>query len=223
VIAAGGGVVAAGAANNATLAVALGFGVLWLIGSSTWKILHARTQDQAAEQQSSHDGLLGALHVLHKSVAHACSINLAQGEDLRVTVHRVVPPLESAEQLEQIVPYVGGAGGGAGRIFSIRSGITGLAIRKGKPMAATRVSDKDAEYREELKVKWSYTDNDAKALSSDRRSFMAIPILGKDAVQAVVYLDSNKADAFPEGTTIAGLIVAACSGLNEYCNARYGQ
>jgi hypothetical protein len=223
VVAAGGGAVTAAAANNSALVGALSFGVVWLIGSSIWKVLHARAQDQSAEQNSSHDGLVGALHVLHMSVAHTCGIRLDQGEDLRVTIHRVMPPLDAAETIEQIVPYVGGGGGGAGRCFSVRSGITGMAIRQRKPVAAARVSNDEAAYREELKSDWGYTEKDSRALRADRRSFMALPIRGKDDVQGVVYLDSNKPNAFAEGTTVASLIVAACSGLNEYCNARYGQ
>jgi hypothetical protein len=206
---------------NPIMGGALGAGVVWLLGASTWKVMHARTQDEAATQKTSHDGLVGALHVLHTAIAHVCDI---KSEDLRVTIHRVVPPLDNSESIEQIVPYVGGNGGGAGRTFSLRSGITGLSIRLGKPVAASRVSDDESAYREELKDKWGYTEKEARALSPDRRSFMAVPIRGKHHIRGVVYLDSTKRGAFESGGTgLANSVVSACSGINQYCNARYGE
>jgi hypothetical protein len=222
VVAAGGASLMAYGASPAVGTV-LGLGVAWLLGASTLKVVHAKTQDQAAAQQSSHDGLIGGLYVLQKAASHVCGIKLGEHEDLRVTVHRVVPPLDNPEFIEQIVPYVGGRGSGAGRTFSVRSGITGAAIRLNKPVAASRVSGDEAAYREELKSTWSYTEKESKSLSADRQSFMAIPISGKDHVRGVVYLDSNKPGVFGEGTAIANALVAICSGVNQYCNTRYGE
>jgi len=226
VIAAGGSAILAYSTMPA-IGTVLGLGAVWLMGASGLKVAHAQKQDQASSEHGSHEGLIGALHTLQQAVSHVCAIKVDQNEDLRVTVHRVLPPLANPERIEQIVPYVGGKGGGHGRTFSVRSGITGASIRRRTPLGASRTSDDEAAYREELKSSWSYTEKDARELSSDRQSFMAVPIAGRYHVRGVVYLDSNKKDAFGTGTdtgmAIAISVVAFCSGVNNYCNTRYAE
>jgi len=111
-------------------------------------------------------------------------------------------------------------GNGGGRRFSIRSGITGLAIRKGEPCVGARQSDDELAYVEELKARWSYTDQDARRMARGRYSFMAVPIRGGQHVIGVIYLDSDRRDLFT-GTQIADQIVATCSGINRYVDWRY--
>jgi len=104
---------------------------IWLIGATILKILNAREQDREAASKRDHEGLRAALWVLHSAASHACNLGpTVMEQQLRVTFHRVVPPLEKPEKIEQLTPYVGGANSGAGREFSVRSGITGKAIRE---------------------------------------------------------------------------------------------
>lgn len=218
---------AAAAMNASTMRMAawLGAGALWLLAASVVKVMHARIQDKAAQRQADHDGLVGALYVLQATVAKACGILEDIDVHLRVTVHRAVLPgrngrLSDAEEIEQVVDYVGGSGGGGGRRFSIRSGVTGLAIRKGEPCAGMRQSDDEVAYIGELKAQWGYTEQDARRMARGRYSFMAVPIRCGQHVLGVIYLDSDQRDAFT-GTEIAEQVVAACGGINRYVDWRY--
>ena len=87
-------------------------GAVWLAVASVIKVLHAREQDKETRRNSEHDGLMGALLVLHALVAKQGSIPSGDADrKLRVAVHRVVPSIDSGkdpQEIEQIVPYVGG-------------------------------------------------------------------------------------------------------------------
>lgn len=196
---------------------------VWLFGASVFKILHAKHQDAASTEQYQHHGLSAALAVLHAATAHACGFSPKESDErLRVTFHRVVPPLDKPEHIEQLVPYVGGSQSGAGRRFSIRSGITGKSIREKSVYTATLVNGDEKKRRKELKEEWGYTDHDLQTLSMDRYSSMAIPILSAHGQKAlgVVYLDSDQRDLFaPEGVQAA--ILTACHGITTYVNQRY--
>jgi hypothetical protein len=202
----------------------------WLLGGAVWlglaslvKVLHANHQDQEARRIGDYDGLIGALEVLHATVAHECSISDAEAHaKLRVTVHRVVPGEKNKdpEWIEQIAPYVGDGQDGSGRRFSIRSGVTGLAIRGCQPYAGARENDDEVAYIRELQAQWSYSETEAKNLSRGRYSFMAVPIRSGQSVVGVVYLDSSERDLF-SSTDVVDVIVAACGGINRYVERRY--
>jgi hypothetical protein len=188
----------------------------WLALASCVKVLHAHRQDRDHKQSDEHDGLRAALYVLHGIVS-------AAGGDcrLRVTVHRVVPRKKGnpAEELEQLLPYVGGRGG-SGRTFSIRSGIIGRAAREQKLIAASRQLEDWEAFVAELVRTWGYTDAEARARTTDRRSWCAVPILDrKQETAAVVYLDSDLPDYFTDD--VQDLIAASCRGITTYITERY--
>jgi hypothetical protein len=196
---------------------------VWLLFSTVWKILHARTQDAQAAQKNDHEGLRGALCVLQAAAGRACGLDPTESSDtLRVTFHRVVPPLETAEQIEQIVDYVGGGGGGAGRTFSVRSGITGRCIRTKEPWTMHRESKDVMDYRRVLATEWGYTAADAAAVAADRYSLMAVPVLDSAGQHAlgVIYLDSEKPDLFVD-TGVQTAIIEACAGVARFVGERY--
>lgn len=204
-------------------ALLLVFGILWLAGSSILKVLHAFQQDQEQKQKQDYDGLLGALHVLYGCISRNLSFGEQDYGRLRVTVHRVVPdtkPDKAPEQLEQLLPYVGGKGKEAGRKFSIRSGIIGKAVREKAAFAFSRQNDDHEAFIRELVSDWSYTEEDARSLTADRKSWMAVPIFGKDdSVVGVVYLDSNEKNFFNKD--VQTLVINACSGIASYITERY--
>ena len=141
---------------------------------------------------------------------------------LRATFHRVVPPIDDAEYLEQIVPYIGGDGGGAGRRFSIRAGITGQAVRDRQPYTMERKSEDYEDYKRELVSEWHYTDGDVRSITSDRFSAMAIPVKARNGqdIVGVIYLDSKTRKFFAqESVRIATL--GACAGVVNYIGERY--
>lgn len=201
--------------------------LVWLLIAATVKINIARDDDKKAEPREAHDGLRAALHVLHATAAHACGFKPDDEKSkLRVTFHRVVPPLEDSRTIEQIIDYIGrqedGKGGGKGRKFCIRSGISGQAARNRTFYFGSRLNADPATYRKDLKEKWSYTVSDAKNISTEAMSWMSIPVLDKSGEHAlgVVYLDSAEMNSFDEKARQEA-ILEACSGLVNYIGERY--
>lgn len=191
----------------------------WLLIASAVKIGQARRQDQKEDSTNLHDGLTAALTVIHAEIAHNAKFSTTDMHNgrLRVTMHRVVP---NEAKLEQLVSYVGGDGGEVGRRFSIQSGIIGKAIREKKPFVGTRRNDNYAEYIGELVSFWSYTEEDAKKLSQDRMSWLAVPIFYRNKkAEAVVYLDSAERGFFDQG--MINLVTYACAGIASYCEEKY--
>src|SRR5262249_24367409 len=109
---------------------------------------------------------------------------------------------------------------GPGRTFSIRSGVIGKAVRARGVVMVMRQSDEYEAFVDELVREWAYTEHDARKLSSDRRSWMAVPVFDSGSVVcAVVYLDSNQTDFFtPE---LQQIILDASGGIATYVNEAY--
>lgn len=141
-------------------------GAVWMVGASAGKVLHARAQDRERKRADDYEGLRAALQVLFAAVCEAagmCERETANGK-LRITMHRVVPCRKGPpEELEQLLPYVGGAGDVPGRRFSIRSGIIGKAARKKLAIAARRQDLDYEDFVEHLILDWAYTEHDAPA------------------------------------------------------------
>lgn len=202
----------------------------WLVGATAWlglasgvKVLHAAAQDHDRKRSTSYDGFFGALCVLYEAVR--LGAGLADGGDgtLRVTIHRVIPPRRrgaDAEQLEQLLPYVGGTGGASGRKFSVRSGIIGKATRTKAPFSSTRTSDGHADFVKELIHDWCYTEKDARSVTPDRQSWMAVPVLMTNGtVGVVVSLDSSVPGLFTD--TVQAIVLECCGGIKAYIAEAY--
>jgi hypothetical protein len=196
---------------------------VWLAVASLVKVLSARSQDAAQKRGEEYEGLLAALHVLHGVVRSRAGLEDRRDGAFRATIHRVVPGKGGdggAEEVEQLLPYLGGDGGPARRTFSVRSGITGKAVRERSIFTASRVSPDYETFLLEMVRDCSYTAKDARKLSPDRRSWMAVPISAAGgAVVAVVYLDSNELDFF--GTEVRRAVLEACTGITTYINEVY--
>jgi hypothetical protein len=201
----------------------------WLVGATAWltlasgvKVLHAAVQDRDRKRGREYDGLRGSLWVLYEIIRRATGVEKPGDGTLRVTIYRVVlPRKESAEELEQLLPYVGGAGGPARRTFSIRSGVIGLAARNKTPVTAKRKSVGHSDFVKELVHDWSYTEKEARLITADRHAWMALPIFsGEGAVVAVVSLDSSVPGLFTRA--IQRTVVNACGGIAAYIAEAYG-
>jgi hypothetical protein len=131
--------------------------------------------------------------------------------------------LVTSDPLEQLLPYIGGDGKPPGRRFSIRSGIIGKAVREKTPYASFRENDNHEAFIKELVANWSYTEHDARQVTSDRQAWMAIPIFGSptsaSGVVAVVYLDSDQRNFFSK--QVQKLALHAASGIATYIDERY--
>lgn len=202
----------------------------WLAGATAWlalasgvKVLHAATQDRERKRSKDYDGLRGALCVLYETVRREAGLNAIGDGTLRVTIHRVMWPARKgtgAEELEQLLPYIGGTGGAPGRKFSIRAGVIGKAAREKRAVVVRRESEVYPDFVRELVRIWAYTEEEARAVSADRHAWMAVPILGADlAVAAVVYLDSSIPGFFTADTQ--QLVSNACSGVATYIVETY--
>jgi hypothetical protein len=210
------------AATSGVDPIILGGACAWLLLASVIKVLAAKAQDTKEDLAKGHDGLLATLHVVYSVVAHQGKLTTPeQRKSLRVTFHRVLPPLENSEHIEHIVPYVGGSGSEPGRKFSIRSGITGRAIREKAVFVMSRQNEKYEDYMDELVREWSYTEADAKKMTTDRFSAMAVPVRGRGQdVLGVVYLDCSSKDFFASDE-MQQAVVAACVGVTDYIGERY--
>lgn len=196
---------------------------VWLIGAAVLKVYQGKKQDAADDEARNHDGLTAALHVLHTSVAQAGKLSTEEKDQcLRVTFHRVVPPLDNSDWIEQIVPYVGGNHDGAGRKFHVRTGITGKAVRENGTFVMDRQGESFEDYKKELISSWGYTQKDVEKVTSDRFSLMAVPVTDRDGqeVLGVVYLDCCNRNFFaPEVVKIA--VLSCCAGVARYTGERY--
>lgn len=202
-------------------------GLTWLLGASIWKVLAARAEDADAAPERNHEWLTPALMMLHAMAAHMCGIPKQEADGrLRATFHRVVEPIDDPAYIEQLVNYVGGSADGCGRRFSVRSGITGMAIRNADVYKASFGGDDEGERRRELVQVWGYTDVDARRLRPGRNSLIAVPILSSPErghkVIGVVYLDSDKRNLF-DAPDIVEAITRSCGAIAQYVTRRYDQ
>jgi putative methionine-R-sulfoxide reductase with GAF domain len=194
-------------------------GVVWMVGASVAKVLHARAQDRESKRADDYEGLRAALHVLFAAVCETAGLSAKDRctGRVRITIHRVVPNGKDRppEELEQLLPYMGGPGSAAGRRFSIRSGIIGKAARERVFVAATRENADHESFVAELVRHWAYIEHDARRLSPDRHAWVAVPILDANAnVSAVVYLDSRESDFFTQA--VKDVVLACCEGIATY-------
>jgi len=192
------------------------------------KVYHAVQSDKKETPEIIHDGLHGAMFVVHAAAAQACGLTLEDGlKRIRATFHRVVFPDGGSEptEYEQVVNYVGRGGGGRDRRFSLALGITGLTIRaNGDLISANRKNADINLYEQELVTDWGYTPGEAKKLQRDPMAWLAVPVHDSDTDRTIgiVYLDSTDAGAFDESACLEA-IVTACLGLTKYVGQRYGQ
>lgn len=196
---------------------------IWLFLAGIVKIFQASKQDSEESLKYNFEGIKASLITLHELVSEmrGFSEDDKHNRRLRVTIHRVDPAGKANEEMEQLIPYIGGEGGEAGRKFSIRSGIIGKVLREKLPYRASRQNDDREAFIQELVTGWSYPEVEARKLSEDRKSWMAIPIVQKasNAAIAIIYLDSNERDFFDK--EIVELVLASSKGIAKFIEERY--
>lgn len=200
---------------------------VWLLGASGLKIKQAYDEDKSIDRDNEHHGITACLHVLHATLEHHGKVEYSGTDptafDLRVTFHRVVEPLDDPKELEQLVDYVGGRGGGKGRMLNVQSGITGQAVRENNVFMMDRDVQDVEEYRRILVSDWHYRKSEADKLTADRFSAIAVPITSKsdeNLVLGVVYMDS-KMENFFNRVKLQECVVNCCTGLTRFIGERY--
>lgn len=202
----------------------------WLVGATAWlalasgiKVLHAAAQDRQRKRVEDYDGLRGALCVLYEAVRAAGSVSRLDDRGLRVTIHRVGDVdarCVERQQLEQLLPYIGGRGGPPRRVFSVRTGAIGLAVREKEAVTVNRESDGHGDFVREMIHDWGYTEGEALAISSDRQAWMAVPMLSaRNIPLAVVSLDSSIPGFF--STEVQKIVLDCCRGVGAYIQEAY--
>ena len=178
-------------------------------------------KDQKEAETRKQMTLLGATQVLCQLLRNEKGLPSSVNDGkIRVTIHRV--ELDSSEhggQIQQMLPYVGGSGGSAGRFFSIKSGIIGKVVRTKQAYSDSRQTGVYGTYKEELIQKWGYTEQEAVERQTDRLSWMAVPLFGQRNPQAseevigVIYIDADTPDFFDEETQ--KFVISGCSGIKQ--------
>lgn len=199
----------------------------WLLVASLLKVRQAFEEDKALVVDSEHQGIYACLHVLHATILHQGKLEFPGTSgpefDLRVTFHRVVEPLDDPQNLEQLVDYVGGAGGGRGRMLNVQSGITGQAVRENNVFLMDRDVKDVMEYQRILVSDWHFRKSEAAKLTPDRFSAVAVPITSKkdeNLVLGVVYMDS-KMENFFNKVKLQECAVNCCVGLTAFIGEHY--
>lgn len=194
------------------IVTAIGLALLFYVKSQ-----RARGKDDAEAVAKSPEGLRGCAFVLHSTLKIRLGIEKDDGV-LRVTCYGLTSG--SVQELEQSIDYVGTAEpSGVGRTFPVHVGVIGLAARTGEAQCAARTAQSDEDYKKELVEEWGYSAEMAAKITLDRKSFIAVPIMGKeDKVIGIVYADSSIENAF---TNELDLVGAAASGFAAYIKERY--
>lgn len=195
-----------------------GIGLLVAVVAAVVTTLKAKDDDAEATTATNQvNPIKASLHILYGTLRALDNERTGAPDDdrywqdrLRITLHGCV-----GDDLLQVLDYVGGTGGKAGRTFSGRSGVIGQAVIRQASTFSQRVSQDDDGYRRELVDDWRYPRREAMELRSDRWSFAAVPLVVGEQVVAVLYLDSSDPEFF---TSNRKVIEGACQGL-----ARYGR
>lgn len=209
------------------------FGIAVVVATilgTTFKALQSRRKDAREAAKRSPADLEAGLYTLHSAIVAMRGLPYDDHaiEKLRVTVFRLI---ESEDAVEQLVPFVGGAGGGEGTRLSARCGIVGRAVLRGKVAAMIRDGSFD-DYVQMLVEDYAMHAYEARVQADDRFAFLAVPLRrrGTGPVVGVIYADSTDASFFSDpsapGVDICARFVArvatACAGLGLYTELRYG-
>lgn len=197
-------------------------GAVIAVGGAITKIIQALHKDERDKDEERMDGLYAALHIAHSMVRHSHNFPLKDHDRLRVTLHRIVPPTktgQAATEYQQMFNYIGGSGG-QGRCFPIGTGIVGKAIREEEVLTFSRNNDDTQAYINELVKNYGFSRANAKNVTFDRNSWMAVPIKydGKE-VAGVLYLDAKDKDFFTD--EVKEQVVRVSAGIAVFINERY--
>ena len=209
----------------------VGFLLFALIGAlvlGLLKVSSSSHKDASDAKAETPDDIRGALHVLHRVVAHHKGLTDPQEGWLRITLHRAFEQKVGKtvqERLEQSVAYVGSDESGRGPSrpsWSFSEGLIGKVARLKSPRKFDRPADMtDSEWTTHLVDNLGMSRDAARATREGRFSFLGIPIKspGGGEVLGVVYADTEEREFFDRETT--ALVVAGCEGVAKWIHERY--
>ena len=112
--------------------------------------------------------------------------------DVRMTLHRPVKfPVRGFQQICNYSPQ----GTGRGRRHPATQGIIWKA-HEAKARREESFKDDD-EYRQQMVSEYSYTEEEMRERTADRRSYVCVPLVESDKVLGLLYLDSSDPNGLP--------------------------
>ncbi|MGF9566951.1 hypothetical protein AAIH70_25950 [Neorhizobium sp. BT27B] len=124
-------------------------------------------------------------------------------DNLQLTIHRLMYR-EGQEFLQQVCPYLplGAGADGAGRVFSVNTGIMGAAYDKAQLFRTRYFEDEQAFIAARSK--------DASMKEDAKRSWLAIPLLGPDEqVVLILYATCETLNFFSDDARIHQIVAMA--------------
>lgn len=117
-----------------------------------------------------------------------------KGTDLRCTYHIPVKPIWGPRKLLQTFDYLPNGGGGL-RQFPINKGIIGKTYQHKAPIVENFRTDE--EYRNQMMLRYNYTQEELAQRTADRKSYLCYPLLDANhKVLGLLYFDSNQPGTF---------------------------
>ena len=200
-----------GPVDDRSIAVAyFAAGILALVFlvARAWK---KNRQAQNTRELHSLDGMLHAIHAILTEMTPKTA-----DHGLRICVFI---PGKTQGMVHQICDYVGVAERyGRNRDLSSRCGVVGAAFRTGQvqydklPNGTSLIDHLVAEH--------GFDRSEAATMQQDRKSWAAVPVGAAPAIEAVIFLDSAKADFFGKnGHTRRKILEASTVGVANFIAA----
>ena len=160
-----------------------------------------------------------AIEAVLESVYQTLLITIKEGEDdpaIRLTIYRLS---ENEKFLIQHTKYFGdGVNEIVRHKVAIEKGVIGAAFRTKKVATCNRgPTISDEQFIEDMVNTFSYTEEEAKNLSRDRRAWIALPVVEVTGVHSVLFCDAKVCGFFGSKRTIRYRVLeGACAGLAEF-------
>lgn len=207
-----------------------GLCALILTGAAAfWGIIIQILEARKKHESDGPNDLKGCAQVLWRILRMLDKKPISNIDCLRITIHRFdgSKKAKNPGQLEQVTDYIGGRGNGRGRKFSPNIGIIGSVIREFEHdseksfIVSKRKTDDQGTFVEEMVNEWGYMVDDARQLTHDRCSWMAV-VLDDENRNPIgcVYLDSNDLNYFDDKQTQL-IVIRGAFGIADYIRERY--
>lgn len=169
--------------------------------------------DRADEKRKRSTTTLDAMVVqLYSGILHLKDLESQQDKldaDLRICV---LVPSPNGDSVTQVTNYVAERvrqRKGKGRQFSSKSGVVGAAIQQHQ--IAHSALPKGVGMVQHLITRWNYSKEEAQSLTSDRKSWIAVPIGEPGNLLCVIFCDSAHADFFGNKASVVRKLLRSCS------------
>lgn len=193
---------------------------IFLVGTSFaslgWISLVTHREEQEREEKEKSDEpltvLISTLHLIIEHINGLTDDNTKRAADFRLAVF--IPSKTAPDKLCQITDYAGvpGKGGEKGRLVDLGPGVAGSAFKSRRPAFDSLPPGEN--FCDWMHTKHGFTVEQAARLTSDRKSWLAIPLgppltTGGD-IFCVVYCDSRLPNFFGKCPKNGNIPQTAC-------------